>query len=268
MSETAFYLFCFARPGLLPELAGTGVDGQGPLLVHSSTGLAAVLSTVLVEDFCGPEAEARMEDLSWLGIRAWRHEAVIERVMAHSPVFPARFGTLFSSLESLERLLQRHRDTISQFLDRVTDHEEWGIKGLLDREKALQELQSRYKTERDRQKMDLSALPPGMRYLQEQRARAAAEKELQQWLSKTCAEVADDLRGYATDFSTRKAGAAAAQDGAPEIVLNWAFLTPKSARADLCGRVERASAELADQGLTFEITGPWPPYNFTPPLTD
>src|ERR671925_1155004 len=117
MSETAFYLFCFARPGLLPELAGTGVDGQGPLLVHSSTGLAAVLSTVLVEDFCGPEAEARMEDLSWLGIRAWRHEAVIERVMAHSPVFPARFGTLFSSLESLERLLQRHRDTISQFLD-------------------------------------------------------------------------------------------------------------------------------------------------------
>jgi Gas vesicle synthesis protein GvpL/GvpF len=263
MSETAYYLFCFARSGLLPELSGTGVDGERPLLVRRFAGLAAVLSTVLVADFCGPAAEARMEDISWLGIRAWRHETVIEQVMVHSPVFPARFGTIFSSLENLERLQQRHRSTISQFLDRMTDHEEWGVKGVLNRERALQGLQSGYQAG-----MNLASLPPGMRYLREQRARMAAEKELHQWLQKTCARVADELRGYATDLRARQVIATADPDGASEVVLNWAFLAPRSARTDLCGHVERASAELADQGLTFEITGPWPPYNFTPPLVD
>src|SRR5262245_27370493 len=108
MSETAYYLFCFARSGRLPELSGTGVDGEHPLQVRSFDGIATVLSTVMVEDFCGPAAEGKMEDISWLGIRALRHEAVVEQVMAHSPVFPARFGTIFSSLENLEGLQRRH----------------------------------------------------------------------------------------------------------------------------------------------------------------
>jgi hypothetical protein len=263
MSETTYYLFCFARSGLLPELSGTGVDGERPLLVRSFAGLAAVLSTALVADFCGPAAEAKMEDISWLGIRAWRHEAVIEQVMAHSPVFPARFGTLFSSLENLEALQERHRRAISQFLDRMTDHEEWGVKGVLNRERALQGLQSC-----NQAGMDLASLPPGMRYLREQQVRIAVEKELHQWLQKTCARVADELRGYATDLRARKVLATADSDGASEVILNWAFLAPRSARTDLCGHVERVSAQLTDQGLTFEITGPWPPYNFTPPLVD
>jgi Gas vesicle synthesis protein GvpL/GvpF len=263
MSETAYYLFCFARSGLLPELSGTGVDGEQPLLVRCFAGLTAVLSTVLVADFCGPAAEAKMEDISWLGIRAWRHEAVVEQVMAHSPVFPARFGTIFTSLENLEGLQRRHGSTISQFLDRMTHHEEWGVKGILNRERALQGLQSRAQAG-----MDLASLPPGVRYLQEQKARMVAEKELHQWLQKTCGRVADELRGYATDLRARKVIATANPDDASEIVLNWAFLAPKSARTDLRGHVERVSAELAEQGLTFEITGPWPPYNFTPPLID
>jgi Gas vesicle synthesis protein GvpL/GvpF len=263
MSEAAHYLFCFARSGLLPELSGTGVDGERPLLVLSFDGLAAVLSTVSVGDFCGPAAEARMEDITWLGIRAWRHEAVIEEVLSHSPVFPARFGTIFSSLENLEGVQRRHRSTISQFLERMSDQEEWGVKGVLNRERALQGLQSRYQAG-----TELGSLSPGMRYLREQKVRMAAEKELHQWLQKTCARVADDLRRYATELRARKVIATVDSDSASEVVLNWAFLVPRGARADLCGHVERASAELAEQGLTFEITGPWPPYNFTPPLID
>jgi hypothetical protein len=263
MSETAYYLFCFARSGLLPELSGTGVDGEHPLLVRGFADLAAVLSSVSIADFCGPAAEARMEDLSWLGIRAWRHEKVIEQIMTHSPVFPSRFGTIFSSLEKLEEMLRRYRGAISTFLDRTSDHEEWGVKAILIREKALRGLQSSYHAG-----MDMASLPPGMRYLQEQKARLAVEKELSQWLQGTCARVADDLRGYVTDFRVRKVIAHGNSDGASEVVSNWAFLVPRSDRAALRDHIERASAELGDHGLAFELTGPWPPYNFTPPLID
>jgi gas vesicle protein GvpL/GvpF len=263
MSNNAVYLFCFARSGQLPLLSGTGVDGEKPLLVRVFADIAVVLSAVSLADFCGPDAEERMKDLSWLGIRALRHEAAIERVMEHSPVFPARFGTIFSSLDKLESILQRHRITISRFLDRMAGHEEWGVKGILNRELALRELQSRYQAG-----IDLSSLPSGMRYLLEQKARMTVEKELYRWLEKTCGEVADGLRSYATDLHVRNVIANADSESESEVVLNWAFLVPRSARADLRGHVERASAELADQGLTFELTGPWPPYNFTPQLSD
>jgi hypothetical protein len=263
MTDPGYYLYCFARCAGLPELQGNGVDGERPLQVLSFGDLAAVLSTVRLSDFCGPEAEARMEDISWLGRRALRHEKVIEDVMAHSPVFPARFGTIFSSLEKLEWLVKNHCATISQFLNQMSDHEEWGVKGALNRERALQDLQSRFQFG-----IDLASLSPGLRYWQEQKARLAVEKELKNWLQKTCALVAADLRCYASDFLSRKVIVSGDAKSESELILNWAFLVPKGARADLCDRVARASDELSDQGLTFEMTGPWPPYNFTPTLLD
>jgi Gas vesicle synthesis protein GvpL/GvpF len=263
MSNTAFYLFCFARSSQLPLLSGTGVDGERPLLVRVFADIAAVLSTVSLADFCGPDAEERMKDLSWLGIRALRHEAAIEHVMEHSPVFPARFGTIFSSLDKLESILERHQITISRFLDRMAGHEEWGVKGMLNREIALRELQSRYQAG-----IDLASLPMGMRYLQEQKARMTVEKELYRWLEKTCGQVADGLRNYAADLHVRKVSTNSDSECESEVILNWAFLVPRSARADLRVHVEEASAELTDQGLAFELTGPWPPYNFTPTLGD
>ncbi|MBO0797322.1 MAG: GvpL/GvpF family gas vesicle protein [Blastocatellia bacterium] len=263
MPETAFYLYCFARMGNLPVLDGTGVDGEHPLVVRRFGEIAAVLSTVSLADFCGPEAEARMEDISWLGVRAFRHEAAIEYVMKHTPVFPARFGTIFSSLEKVESMVAEYRETIARFLDRMVEHEEWGVKGVLKREIALRELQSRYQAG-----TDFASLPPGLRYLQEQKARIAVEKELHIWLEKTCETVANDLRSSAAEMKIRKVLSSADSESDSEVVLNWAFLVPRSARGDLRERVERASAELANQGLHFELTGPWPPYNFTPQLVD
>ena len=135
--QSALYLFCFARSNLIGELEGTGVDGQHPLSVFRRfPNLCAVLSEVRLEDFCGETAELRMRDLAWVGPRALRHEAVVEEVMRHSPVLPARFGTLFSSQERLAEFVDRHGAAISQFLERVADQEEWSVRGLLDRRQA------------------------------------------------------------------------------------------------------------------------------------
>ena len=136
------YLYCLARIDRLPPspLWGQGLDGQNSLAVAIFQDLVAVWSPVPVEDFCGPEAEARMLDLTWIGPRVIRHQEVVAGVMRHSPVLPARFGTIFSSLANLEKVLQRHYDTIAGFLQRITDQEEWAVKGLLDRPGAQEKL--------------------------------------------------------------------------------------------------------------------------------
>jgi len=255
-----FYLFCFARADLLPPIEGRGVDGRSPLLLWRYLDIASVLSRVVVGEFCGVTAEADMQELSWLGPRACRHEEVVEQVMHHSPVLPARFGTIFSSLRVLERLLRKHHGAISAFLDSVVDKEEWAVKGFLHRSKAQEYLFARALASQEG-----SLHPsPGRRYFQERRLQARAEEELHCWLRGSCSEFAGQLSRYASDFRERRV--LSSGSAGRTVVLNWAFLVPRGALADFRGQIDRANAEYAERGLAFECSGPWPPYSFSPPL--
>ncbi|MCI0527408.1 MAG: GvpL/GvpF family gas vesicle protein [Nitrospira sp.] len=258
----AIYLFCFARSNLLPAIQGKGVDGQNPLFLWGSSDIVAVLGVVSLEEFCGPLAEPKMQDLAWVGPRACYHEEVIERIMRYSPVLPARFGTLFSSLESLEQLLREHYNTISQFLDRMVDKEEWAIKGLLDKTRAKKKLFSVKLAELEGH---LSS-SPGIRYFQEQRIWADVEKELNHWLKETCKEIAKDLSRYVVDFCEHKVLFHRVEGDNRDRILDWAFLIPRNAVMDLQAWIDQMNANFIEQGLVFKLSGPWPPYSFSPSL--
>jgi hypothetical protein len=259
------YLYCLARLSRLPPLPllGQGVDGQSPLEAASFQDLAAVWSPVPVEDFCGPEAEERMRDLTWIGPRVIRHQEVVAGVMRHSPVLPVRFGTIFASLANLEKVLQRHSDPIAGFLERLTDQEEWAVKGMLDRSETQEKLFS-LKLAREAER--LGALSPGTRYFQEQRLRAGCEQEMAQWLKEVCREVWTDLRDYAAEVRERRLLSREATGSDKDMVWNWALLMPRQAVGGFQALIQEVNAQYADRGLRLECTGPWPPYSFCPAL--
>lgn len=259
----ALYLFCLARSDLLPNVEGTGLDNQTPIFLYRFQDIAAVLSKVSFEEFCGSSAESRMKDLYWLGPRICRHEMVIEQMMDHTPVYPARFGTLFSSMESLERLLNKHHDDVLRFLDKVMGRDEWSVKGLINQTKAKDELLPEVLA---KQETELSS-SPGIRYFQEQRIKAVLDEVLKSWLKEVCQRIVEDLRRYSSDFCQRKVlthGGEAEND----IILNWAFLVPKSAIADFRKRIEQINTDHVQKGLVFELSGPWPPYSFSHSLSE
>ncbi|MFA4902384.1 MAG: GvpL/GvpF family gas vesicle protein [Desulfobaccales bacterium] len=258
------YLFCLARLNRLPSiLKAKGLDGQSPLEVAGYQDLAAVLSPVSLEDFCGPDAETRLQDLTWIGPRVIRHQEVVAEVMRHSPVLPARFGTIFSTPQSLNEVLKRHHDTVAGFLDRITDQEEWAVKGMLDQAGAKAKLFSlKLAKEGDR----LAALSPGLRYFQEQRLRAECDQELQLWLKDVCQELWVSLREYAADVRERRLLSREASGSDQDMVWNWAFMVPQTAVPAFLARVRDAGAQYAHRGLAIDCTGPWPPYSFTPAL--
>ena len=259
------YLYCLARLSRLPTppQEGTGLDGQSPLEVASFQDLAAVWSPVQVEDFCGPEAETRMRDLTWIGPRVIRHQEVVAGVMRHSPVLPARFGTIFSSPAGLMEVLRRRHHTIAGFLERITDQEEWAIKGMLDRSGAKEKLFSRKLAE---EADGLGALSPGQRYFQEKRLRAGCDHDLQHWLKDVSRKLWAGLRDYGADFRERSVLSREATGSDQDMVWNWAFLVPIAVMPAFLARVREAGAQCAHRGLTVACTGPWPPYSFTPAL--
>ena len=263
--ETALYLFCFARCDAVRGLQATAVDGHRPVVtIRHAPDLWAVVSEVAREDFCGPAAELHPQQLAWVAPRAVRHEAVIEEVMAYSPVLPLPFGTLFSSAEALTQFVDRHRETIALFLQRVANHGEWSVKGWLDRKQALQGLTStRLIAEQNR----LSALPPGTRHFAEQRIARYIERGLSIWLDETCRTVASGLASYASDFRECALSPHAHSESGAEEVLNWAFLLSESAIASFQERVRRANLDYRTQGLSLQLSGPWPPFRFVPALS-
>lgn len=263
--EQGIYLYCLARLSRLPPLPleGRGLDGAGPLEVAGFRDLAAVWSPVPLADFCGPEAAARLRDLTWIGPRVIRHQKVVTGVMRHSPVLPTRFGTIFTSAASLARLLHRGHDTIAASLERFTGREEWAVKGLLDRPAAKEKLFSLKLAGEAARLQDLS---PGKRYFQEQRLQAAVDRELSRWVAEVSRGLWGDLQGYASEVRERRLLSRQATGSEQDMVLNWAFLVPEAAVSRFRAEIEAANARFADHGLGLEATGPWPPYSFCPSL--
>jgi hypothetical protein len=263
--SSGLYLFCLARLNRLPPppLDGKGLDGQSPVQVVAFADLAAVFCSVPLEDFCGPEAADRLRDLTWIGPRILRHQKVVVEVMQHSPVLPARFGTIFSSPGPLQEVLQRHHDIISGFLGQVTNQAEWAVKGMLDRAAVQEKLLSLRLAQAGKQMEDLS---PGLRYFQEQRLRTDSAQELQQWLQEVGRELWAELRGHAAAVRERRPLSREASGSEKDMVWNWAFLVAEEVVAGFKARIQEANARYADRGMVFELTGPWPPYSFTPVL--
>lgn len=255
------YLYCVADAGLVAALEGTGVDGKVPISLQRFQDLVAVLSTVSLEEFSGEAAERNLTDLSWVGPSACRHAEVVAQASRFSPVLPLRFGTIFSSPKALQRFLVSHHDAIREFLGRVADQEEWSVKGILDRSRAKGAILDLCLADQEDR---LAALPPGRRYLEEQRLQGRAEGELNGWLKGACHTITTDLGIHATDCRQRRT----LPHGGPatEMILNLAFLIPHDKGADFLARIELANAEYAPQGLSFLLSGPWPPYSFSPEL--
>ncbi len=262
--QLGIYFFCLARAHVVAALEGAGIEDCFPLAAWQFEDVAAVVSPVRIADFCGPEAEARMQDLEWLGPRACRHEAVIEQVMRLSPVLPARFGTLFSSPERLTEFLSRHRDTISPFLDFVTGMGEWAVKGVADRARAEERILSELAAAEEGK----LSLTPGRRYFQQQRARADAGKEVNRWLKSVCGRIVEELSRQAARSCQRQVLRYGSAGRGGEVVLNWAFLVPESRVPAFRTQVDQANADYAQHGLLFELSGPWPPYSFCPSLKE
>lgn len=259
--SSAIYLFCFARRHRLPVLEVAGLDHRQPVSLWPFKDIVAVLGMSSIEDFCGPEAENRMKDLAWIGPRACRHEEVVEEVMRRSPAFPARFGTIFSSFDALEKLLDVHYDEISRFLDKAAGKEEWAVKGLLNRTQAGRSFSTLMLS---REEGRLASLSPGKRYLSEQRIRSSADRELNSWLKGVIKGIGDDLCRHSSEFCERKV--LSLDSEAMDMVLNWAFWVAREDADNFRARVDRANEEKDRQALLLQLSGPWPPYSFLPSL--
>jgi len=256
------YLFGFARPHALHIIECPPLEDGQPLVQWVLQNVAAVFCTVDLEEWMGRSSEENLQDLTWVGPRACVHEKVVEQIMASSPVLPARFATLFSSLDNLAQLVVSHYSVISAFLDSVVGKEEWAVKMLLDRARAEEHLLASLVSSRGR---DVGA-SPGRTYLCEQRLRDDVRNTLHSWVTTIADLIAGELDPHTVASRSLRTLPRNASGRDKDMAFNWAFLLARDSRGPFHARANQLSAQYADQGMILDISGPWPPYSFCPSL--
>jgi hypothetical protein len=261
-ADEVLYLYCLAQPSASVTTYSSGENGEREVERILCQDIVAVVSHVRAEEFCGPEAEAKMADLTWMGPRVCRHEKVVEQTMHLSPVIPARFATLFSSPERLVGWLSANHDVIAGALDRFAEHQEWSVKGTLNEPEAVRRILAAARSPEGA----VRSLAPGRNYLEERRKQGGARQELRTWTKGVCALVSRDLGGYAEEFREREIGSDGGADPRTTRILNWAFLVHQHRVDAFSACLERLNVRHGEQGLAFQLSGPWPPYSFSPSL--
>lgn len=261
-ANEATYLYCFARSGAVGGLKSPGVDGRSGVAAICTANISAICSQAPLEEFHSDPVWDREPDPQWLLPRARRHEAVIEEVMARSPVLPVRFGALFSSPFAVQALMARQASQIDRFLEYAAEKQEWAVKGYLSAKTAKAWLlEARPSWALHRRAL---AASPGKRYFQEKQLDAAAQREIEQWGRRASAEVLDALHGIDFEAKSLKPQPSQLSGKADEMAMNLAFLVTSDRVEEFRAQVDSIASRYARRGLRLECTGPWPPFSFCP----
>lgn len=237
------YVYGIVATGSVPgPLQEHGV-GDGPPVLFDVDGLSAIVSGIDVSEYEGAALERNAATPEWLERKVRGHEAVVEGVLAHATVVPMRFGAIFSSTESLQKMLTEHADALREALARVEARTEWGVKVHCDRSRLVSALAG-------------SSPEPdsGRGYLMQKKARLEADARAAEAAAEIAAEAHAALAAVASE------SVAAPPRG--DEVLNGAYLVDEAGRDEFMRKVEELQRRH-EGASAFEVTGPWPPYSFT-----
>jgi hypothetical protein len=208
----------------------------------------------------GSRSAATSDDL-------WRHEAVVEALMAGRAVLPARFGTSLPSHRAVSEMLSQSYTRFVQDLERVRGHIEIGIRFLATAEHQPTDLSPvRDALDAAAAQSGNSAPPrvaangfdrsgpgPGSVYLQAKVMKQRTSRNRRhvglEMVQKLCATLVSQATVSRLDA-----------EPADRQGISAAFLVPRDRLASfqaIVGRIADAHPELA-----LLCTGPWPPYSF------
>jgi hypothetical protein len=241
VADTVVYLYGVTLPAKKPTdpISAVGIDGSAAVTSEEVAGLVCWFSLVSRLDFADKLAE-NMENLDWLSVAGVRHQKAVSEISRGATILPARFGTIFLTLESLEQDIKRRKTTLLRDLKRFHDSDEWGIKVF-----ALP------------QARPAIIASSGADYLKQkaaQQARKAGEGAVSADIKKFAAAV--------KKISAASVETAGSISGArPDLEWQASFLIRRSKQKQLQTLLKRFSGAWEGK-RRIECTGPWPPYSF------
>lgn len=198
-------------------------------------GLGLVVADVDIKTFSGLDVDTA--ESGKLAMLAREHDAVVRTAFEHETVLPLRFGTIVNDEDAARQLLVSRYDEVTNWLDHVDGHREWGIR--------VEQIEGGEPPE---------IVPEGLSGTDYLRQRSIAV----QWRENRQTAV-DSLYNGLTDRATD----AVRREHRPQMLLDAAYLVPRENEKLFHAEVDRLGSSMEKLGMSVQSTGPWPPYSFT-----
>lgn len=247
------YVYCVVRSTKPPSMARMprGLAGMSaPRALTVDRGLYAIVATAPASRYNEASINRGLSNIDWVSRAAVAHDAVVEHFIDADAVLPMKLFTIFTDDERALEHLRRERARLAATAKRVARQHEWGIRVLLDRARAAAAENKRTGSARAN---------GGAAYLAAKKARRDAATELATRAHDTVSELFERLAAKARDARRRSAGELPSQGS---LLLDAAFLVPRTRAASFRALAARESRALAPHGYAVTLTGPWPPYTF------
>ena len=174
------------------------------------------------------------------------HSRVVSVCFEKGTVLPFRFGTVFENDEALRRAVRTNRKQFLASVNRLRGKAEMHLK-LVVRDEAIA------------QAMEEIKLPDvvGGRYLTILREKATRERERQTKARSLSSQVHKMLQPLDEEVTCRKP-----VSGVKEMTIDIAHLIDHKSLEKYQNRFKTSARQM--KGCEIVLTGPWPPYHFTP----
>jgi len=264
-TEHGYYVYCIAESAAAQQLDASSfpaaIEDKAKLEWVTANDLAALSSAVPLAAY-GEEALAEnLSDATWTAVRAMRHETVVEYVAKRTSVAPLRFGTIYLKRSGIEHMLKEKGRELARIIERLRGREEWGVNIYSDRATLMASITSVSPRLRELAQQ-AEAASPGQSYLMQKKIESLRVDEARSALNEIVERIEQTLREQADDAKRlRILKVEATEHG--ELKGKFAFLVNRSGFEEFRAAAERLAEENAGAGVRLELTGPWPPYNFS-----
>jgi hypothetical protein len=206
--------------------------------------LAAVVARVPLADFGEDVLAERLNDRVWLEEHARAHQDVLQEVAGRAAVVPFRFGTIYRELADVHAMLRERDAELAAALERIRGRVELGVKAWAPAAETL------------------AAPEPatGRAYLQQRLGARDAARAASAAVAETAQVAHDRLLAHAVAGVANRPQPRELTERDERMILNGAYLVAD--RDGFVAELERLRDEYRPRGVSFELTGPWPPYNF------
>ncbi|MBI4445667.1 MAG: GvpL/GvpF family gas vesicle protein [Acidobacteria bacterium] len=261
-----FYSYCIGNKAELePLLAGKppeGVQSGNPLKLVTCGRIAAVVSVVSVDQFGEQSFPEKMADAVWLAERALSHQSVVDYFATKADILPLRFGTIHLSESRLKKVLSKKKADIDSFLKAAAGRREWGVDLFVDTSKLHKQVSGASPLLKSLKKQAEKS-SPGHGYLMRKRIETASRQEVRKEVLKIVRDVQKELLAIAGN-GKRVRVPAGQLELEPDLAARLVFLVPQSSLRRFRAKAEKMAEKYLGSGLRIELSGPWPPYNFSP----
>ena len=248
------------RAGFDVARAPTGLE-DAPVELVTVGAHGALVSRLPASMYAGPALEERSGDVAWLTPRARAHDLTLTWAQEHGGVIPLPMFSMWGTKRALENAIAKRAAQLKREFTRLDGADEFGVRAYRRDAVVLEHLDSTDPAIA-RLKAEAASASPGQRYLLERKRADQAKQSLRSASLAMAKAVFDRLKPLARAAIARPLVPEAGRAAEATLVLNGAFLVERAGLDAFRAAVGDVVRTYQPRGLTFDFTGPWPPYNF------